>query len=158
MTETLITQMMPILVTAAGTLLTALVALGLKQLNSWIKAKVQSEQTATALIQLSEAVGSVVMDLEVEVRRFMSDGQLTQAEQQQLKSMARSRIQKQAPKALDALVKAGMDDINFFLNGKIEAAVAGMPDKAGTRDERRETRDKPDVPEPAGPISDEAGR
>lgn len=127
MTDILISQVIPVLVTAAGSILTTLLMIGMKRANEWIRTKVESQRMETALIQLSEAVGGVVMDLEAEVRRFMTDGKLTQDEQRSLKALARGRIEAQAPAALSALALAGIRDMEGFINGKIEEAVSNLP-------------------------------
>lgn len=120
-------EIMPVMAAATGSILTTLLMIGMRNLNAWIRARVDSERMETALIQLSEAVTATVMDIEAEVRKFMSDGKLSRGEQIKLKTLARARVKKIAPGAINALARAGIEDIETYINGKIEDAVALMP-------------------------------
>lgn len=110
-----------------GAVLVSLIGIGLKRLNDWIRVKVESERLETALVQVTEAVGSTVMDLEVQVRRLMSDGDLSEEDRATLRGLAQARVRQQIPKALKMLATAGLGDLEAYINGKIEEAVATMP-------------------------------
>lgn len=116
-------QTVSMMAPVVGSIIVTLLGIGLKRANEWIKAKVESERMEAALIQVSESVVSTVLDIEAEVRRYMSDGRLSKAEGEQLKEAARNRVYTQVPKALEALTRAGIEDLDGYLNGKIEQAV-----------------------------------
>ncbi len=118
--DQIVAALVPIVVAGLSTL----IALGLKQLNAWVAAKTKNEEMKIAMQQLQEAVNSTVHDLEASVRRYMSDGKLTDEEITSLRDQALSRVKAQAPEALRALTKAGLSEVNTFILGKIEQANA----------------------------------
>lgn len=127
--QPIVDQSIAIAAPVVGSCLLGLLGIGLNRLNGYIKAKVQGEHLQTAILQVTEAAGSTVMDLEATVRKYMGDGKLTKAEQEQLRESAILRIRTLAPQAIEGLAKAGMKDLDAYLGGKIEQAVANMPKK-----------------------------
>jgi len=120
--NTAVSILLPIVLTGLGTLAT----IAFKRFSSWMATREMGEKTKTAILQISEAAAAAVADLEVTMRPYMSDG-LTKAEQEEIKAAALNRIKTQAPVALKSLTAAGMADLDVFVNGKIERAVAEMP-------------------------------
>ena len=131
MWKEIIAQVTPMLVTVISTIISAFIIIGMKRINEYIKERVKSERLESALIQVNEAVATTVLDIEAEVRRFMSDGKLTKDEQRILKDMARIRIMNQAQQSLETLTKSGLQNLNDYINGKIEQAVADIPESDG---------------------------
>lgn len=122
----------------AGTVIVTLIGIGIKRANAWLQSKVESERMRSALLQVSEATVAAVADLEKTVRPYMSDGKLTEDEQAQIKAAAMHRINTQVPYAVKALANAGMQDLEKFLNGRIELAVMTLPES--TKPEAGEMR------------------
>jgi hypothetical protein len=129
MWQPVIDQTVAILAPCVGAIIVSLLGIGLKRANAWIKAKIESERMQAALIQVSESTVSAVMDLEATMRPMLSDGKLTLDEQRQIKEAALNRIKTHAPTALETLTAAGLKDLDQFIAGKIEKAVAEMPKK-----------------------------
>jgi len=107
-------------------LVVTLASIGIKRLNAYLKAKTENETLRGAFDQISEVAWSAVNELEQGARKAMSDGKLSKEEGAELKQMALDRIRAQAPKAVAGLAEAGMEKLEEFLSGKIEAYVSGL--------------------------------
>lgn len=123
----MIDQAVAILAPWVGAVIVSLVGYGITRFNAWMQSKVDSERMQAALLQVSEATVSAVMDLEATMRPMLSDGQLTLAEQKQIKAAALNRVNALAPNAIRALASAGMMDMEAYIAGKIEQVVATLP-------------------------------
>lgn len=110
-------------------ILSALLGIAVKRLNDWLRAKVQSEALQLAMIQVADAVTTTVADIEKEIRVYMTDGKLSKEEAQQLKDLAKNRIMAQAPQALGTLARAGVQNLEEYVGGKIEQYLMRIKDK-----------------------------
>jgi len=122
-------SMITILVAGGCTLVSGLMAIGLKLLNNLIKVKVKSENLQMGLLGLTESIRSSVMDVEVTYRQAMSDGILTDKEKAFLKSKVIEAVEHQGADSLKMLASAGMKDLSEFISGQIEEVVGSFSSK-----------------------------
>jgi hypothetical protein len=107
-------------------ILSALLGIAMKRLNDWLKAKVKSEILHNAMVQVADAVTTTVADIEKELRVYMGDGRLSREEALELKNLARKRIMAQAPAALGTLARAGVQNLEEYVGGKIEQYLINL--------------------------------
>jgi len=125
-TNSIMSQIIAAILPAVIGILAALFGLAMKRLNDWIRVKIENETLETALLQVSEVTETTVREIEKEIRKYMTDGKLSQEEARELKSLAKTRIMSQIPQALGVMATAGIKNLEQYLGGKIEQAVSGI--------------------------------
>jgi len=123
----LLDQLMPAVVSGLGILIAALVAVIFSKVNEWIKHKITNEKTQAAVLQITASAEASVNELEATARKSMASGKLSSGDAAVLKSMAIDMVKAQVPKAIDAMVESGMENMKQFVGGKVEQAVAQVP-------------------------------
>jgi len=124
MVETLAAILAPVIVTVVG----GLVSWGIAEGTRYLRAKTRNEVLGAALAQVGNITQSVVSDLEETMKKGMAartqDGKLTMAEAKALKEAALSRINNQLPAKLEKAARAGVNDLDQYIQGRIEEAVS----------------------------------
>lgn len=121
--EELTQQITAIIVPAVIAAVGSLVALGVNELKKWIRSKTESEGINTAMNQISEITLSVVNEIEQDARKLVKNGKLTVPEAMKLKKLAIKRVREQLPKTVELSARAGVNELNKHIAGKVEEMV-----------------------------------
>jgi hypothetical protein len=123
MVETILAQIMtivlPVLVTSIGVLITW----GLNEGRKWVKTKSDNEAIDTAFNQLNLITTGVVKAAEQSIKEAAADGKITTAEAYKIKTMVVAEIRNQLPKSTEKILTGIADNINGMIDSKVEEAV-----------------------------------
>lgn len=125
--ENFIADILPGLVTVAGTVITGLVSWGLMAGRKYIKAKTDNVMVEYALTRVSHTVETVVAGLSqtlaASLRAKAEDGKLTADDASNLRVEALNTVKQQLPDVVKEYAGLGVKNLNTFILGKVEAAV-----------------------------------
>jgi hypothetical protein len=117
---------LPIILTTASTLVVMLVGWGLKLLGAYIAAKTKNEALATAFNTFSEIVDTTVKELDQTFKKAAADGKFTEEEKVEIKNLALDKVNTQLPDYLKTQLGNAVNDLETFVDSKIEATVRDM--------------------------------
>jgi hypothetical protein len=129
-------ELLPQLVEALITVVTAIVIFLLTRLTSAIQSKVKGEQASTFIERASSQARDVVLELEQtlvpSMRKAASDGKLDQSDVDVLRDEALRTLKlhlgpKGLAEGMQVLGFKGVEDLERVLRAKIEAEVALLP-------------------------------
>lgn len=116
--------MQELLINVGSAIVLALVAWGFKLLRSFILQKVDNARVQDALLQSTDIIETVVLEMEQTiVSTLKKEGRFTKEAQQEVLSEARNKIIRLLPKQAKRVILALYDDLELWLTEKIESTV-----------------------------------
>ena len=136
MFETVLANVVPVLLSGAGTLVSILASLALVWVKNYVKAKTNSILVENALTRISNTTETVVASLGQTVAQGLkeaaADGKLTKDDAAALRDKAYAAVMAQLPEVLKQHAALGVADLNQLIFAKIEQAVGKRPSKTTT--------------------------
>lgn len=119
MIEEILKTVAPYIVTVVG----LLCSWGVYELNQYIRAKTKNESIVSAIATLGEITKTTVKGLAQTTQGSLADGKFTKEEGAVLKKQAVDSIKAQITPALDKQLSTAVNNLENFVDSKIEAAV-----------------------------------
>jgi hypothetical protein len=118
--EVMAAQMIPVIAVTLATL----VSVGLVRLNRWLKMKTGSEAVAAAGEIVAATVNEMTATTVKNMKAAAADGKLTMDEARQVKNQAIFLAKSQLPPAVAKAAALAIGDLDAYISGTIEKAVA----------------------------------
>lgn len=125
--ENFIADILPGLVTVAGTVITGLISWGLLSAGQYVKTKTGNLMVEYAMTRVSHTAETVVAGLSqtmaAELRAAAADGKLTKEDAFLLRTRALTEVKAQLPAVVKKYAGMGVKSLDTLIRGKIEQAV-----------------------------------
>jgi len=122
------------MISLASMVITALVGVGIVYLRKFVNSKVANEELRGSLLltlnTVEDAVKASVSDLDVEVRKALEDGTITEDERKHLLMVAESEVHNTIGSAAKERLQAHVADVDKLIKNKVKAAVDEMVAKS----------------------------
>lgn len=126
----LIQYFTPIVLTAAGGLLTSLTSMVLLKTRKWVESKTKNENIAWALERLTHTTETVVADLTktvvANIKAEAADGKLANSDASSIKKLAISTVKYRLNEEIKAYAEMGVNNLDLFIGEKVEQAVGKL--------------------------------
>ena len=129
MEPTFMEQVLPVILTTASGLVVLIVGWGVKILGAYIANKTKNENLIVAFDTLAEIIDTTVKDLEQTFKAAAADGKFTDDEKRVIKAKALGMVDKQLPEFVKSQIAVGVNDLQGYVDSKIEAIVLEMKEK-----------------------------
>ena len=127
MDQSIVTQVVEVLVPAAGGLLLALVSWALMELTRFVRGRTQSESINDALARVCYMVETTVAKLNQTVvddlRAAAADGRISAEDAKAIRDRALAAVYLQLPDQVLEIAAKGVTDLTRFVEDRIERAV-----------------------------------
>jgi len=111
----------------------ALIGLGVYYIRQYVKSKIQNEELKSSLLltlnTIENSVKSSMMNMTDDIQKILADGKVTPEELAMLKKAAKEEYQKQIDPKLKERLQAHINDIDKFIEQKVEAEIMKIKSK-----------------------------
>lgn len=126
MVETIIAQLMTIIMPVLVTTIGVIITWGLNELRKWIKTKSDNEAIDTAFNQLNQITKSAVTAAEQSIKEAGADGKITMAEAKKVKALVMSSVKNQLPVSTEKVLLGIANSVDDLIDNKIEETVFNL--------------------------------